>query len=268
MKDWALSLKDLCSYVDWRSMKESHRNYWRKNRHSNSAYELHMVLDGACELELGERRLRMRAGQGVLIPPGFFHACMEHSRPFLRMTLTFIPNAARVTLPEQPTTFSFSSEESALCASVFAEYDNLDRLYRQERLAALVFLLMVDVLRRVSPQDTDAPQESDADYLVEMDKFFSGENLVSRPSRRALAAQLHISERQLNRLMQETFGMSFREKLLASRVDYAKYLLRTTALHVSEIAYRAGYSTEGAFHKAFRLRVGMTPARFREQHRE
>ena len=157
MKNWALSLSDLCSYVEWRSLAKIRRENWRQNRHSNSAYELHMVLDGSCELEIGDRREQMRAGQGVVIPPGVFHACMSHSQPFLRLTLTFIPKAAHVKLPAQPALFSFLSEEIALCRSVFSEFDDRERLYREERLTALVFLLMVDVLRSVNAPKAAEP---------------------------------------------------------------------------------------------------------------
>ena len=184
------------------------------------------------------------------------------------MTVSFVPRPDRATLPAAPYRFSFSAAERSLCQSIFAEHDGKDRLYRREMLAALFFRLLIAVLRRVETGKETEGAENDADFRHQMDRFFSSGNLVNRPTRRDLAQLLHLSERQLNRLMPKIFGMSFQEMLIASRMDFAKFLLRTTDLRIAEIASRVGYGTEGAFHKAFRRRLGVTPARFREQNRK
>ena len=65
--------------------------------------------------------------------------------------------------------------------------------------------------------------------------------------------------------MQALYGVSFRQKLIASRMDLAKYLLRSTALGVNEISAKVGYADNAAFFRAFRQHTGMTPAQYRKK---
>jgi AraC family transcriptional regulator of arabinose operon len=62
------------------------------------------------------------------------------------------------------------------------------------------------------------------------------------------------------------FGMTFQKKMLQARIDYAKFLLRTTDLCMEEVAVNVGYENASALHCAFRKEVGMTPCDFRKLH--
>ena len=88
-----------------------------------------------------------------------------------------------------------------------------------------------------------------------------------RQTRQELAEYLHCSQRQLIRKMQALYGVSFRQKLIASRMDLARYLLRSTDNSVNEISTRVGYADNAAFFRAFRQHTGMTPAQYRKEKR-
>ena len=78
-----------------------------------------------------------------------------------------------------------------------------------------------------------------------------------------LADLLHISRRQLVRILQANYGMNFRQKLQKTRMDYAAWLLATTNRQVSDIGQEVGYSSEAAFFKLFKRAFGMTPKAYR-----
>ncbi|MNR05159.1 HTH-type transcriptional regulator GadW [compost metagenome] len=84
-------------------------------------------------------------------------------------------------------------------------------------------------------------------------------------SSRELADQIGISQRQLERLMQSYYGMTFREKLQFSRMEKAKELLRDVELPVNAVADQIGYTSPSYFTKHFRSYTGITPVEFRQQ---
>lgn len=79
----------------------------------------------------------------------------------------------------------------------------------------------------------------------------------------ALAAALHLSERQLRRLFVDELGVSPLQVEATRRLLFAKQLLTETALPVTEIALAAGYASLRRFNAAFLAAYGLAPSRLR-----
>lgn len=90
--------------------------------------------------------------------------------------------------------------------------------------------------------------------------FHAGAKQVSE-----LANLLHISERTLQRKLNEQFGLSAREWLRHKQMKTALSWLLNDHLSIGEIAYRCGYRHVSSFTQAFRQYFGHTPAQLREQ---
>jgi len=80
----------------------------------------------------------------------------------------------------------------------------------------------------------------------------------------ALAEELHLSRRSLQRRLQEQ-GETFSEVLARSRVNAASNLLGTTSAGLAEVAYACGFADQAHLTRDFKRQVGTTPARFRDQ---
>jgi len=78
-----------------------------------------------------------------------------------------------------------------------------------------------------------------------------------------LAAEFHMSSRQLRRVVRQELGVSPMELVLTRRLLLAKQLLSETALPVIEVAYASGFSSLRRFNDAFRTRYGMPPSGLR-----
>lgn len=78
-----------------------------------------------------------------------------------------------------------------------------------------------------------------------------------------LARLLNLSVRQTQRLLQASFGKSFSQKLTEARMAAASQMLGSTAMSVTEIAERVGYSSIEHFSSAFRRFVGLSPRQYR-----
>lgn len=78
-----------------------------------------------------------------------------------------------------------------------------------------------------------------------------------------LAERVFLSPYYFSRLFKKKTGYSPYEYIIISRINRAKYLLKTTKLPLEEIAAASGYHSAGRFINAFSERVGIPPERFR-----
>ncbi|HET8656013.1 MAG TPA: AlkA N-terminal domain-containing protein [Longimicrobiaceae bacterium] len=93
-----------------------------------------------------------------------------------------------------------------------------------------------------------------------------GEGMLDDGARlEQIAAEFHMSPRQLRRVVRRELGVSPMELVLTRRLLLAKQLLTETALPVIEIAYSSGFSSLRRFNDAFRGRYGMPPTRLRKK---
>jgi AraC-like DNA-binding protein len=82
------------------------------------------------------------------------------------------------------------------------------------------------------------------------------------PGLTAIAADLHVSERTLNRRLKAE-GTGFRELRGELIQEWAKEHLSRTKASVESIAMTLGYQDAANFRRAFRSRFGMTPSDYR-----
>jgi AraC-like DNA-binding protein len=80
-----------------------------------------------------------------------------------------------------------------------------------------------------------------------------------------IAAQLKLSTRSLQRLLQEQ-GLSFTQLVDGVRRELAERYLADASLDLTDIAFLLGFSEQSAFQRAFKRWTGKTPAAFRAAH--
>lgn len=273
-KSWEIRLSSLIPYIAWGGLAPDSRCRWTTPRHSNTCYELHIILEGSCNLAFDEQTHAMYPGQAVMIAPNVFHAPSAVSESFCRFSLSFSADAAladalRSTDREGYRFFETGSKVVSLCWDILRELDT-DVFLNRELTSALFSQLMILCLRAVHEKPEPAAKAekplTQEDEIERIDNFFALYP-PERQTRQELAEYLHCSQRQLIRKMQALYGVSFRQKLIASRMDLARYLLRSTEKSVNEISTAVGYADNAAFFRAFRQHTGMTPTQYRNKKR-
>jgi AraC-like DNA-binding protein len=83
------------------------------------------------------------------------------------------------------------------------------------------------------------------------------------PSLEHVAAQLGLSERTLQRKLQE-LGTSHNDLVEQIRRDLAMRYLQEPDMAICEVAYLTGFSEPSSFHRAFKRWTGVTPGEFRQ----
>ena len=83
-----------------------------------------------------------------------------------------------------------------------------------------------------------------------------------------IVAKTGISLHQLNLYLKQAVGQSFKQLLIAKRLESAKNLLKVTNYPIGSIAQQAGYSSLRRFESAFKEKFGITPKKYRETFEE
>ena len=257
----------------------NHRYVWDSPRHSNIRYELHVILRGSCEVEVAEDTYTLSAGDALIVAPGVYHAALANDGPFERFTITFTaaqssPVAQLLNVVNPYVRLPAPPEIRTLCGTIMQEFGD-EAPYRENLLHFQLGQLLVFLLRHLSVLEQNTEHEHHgrsgniSKDLVRMDtviEAFFVKNMASYGIMQQLADRLHISKRQLCRLIPELYGMTFREKLLDTRMDYAAWLLRTTQQSTADIAKQVGYSSEPTFYTKFKQHHGISPAQYRRKY--
>lgn len=237
--------------------------------HTHSRFEMHAVLEGDCGLDVDGSSLAIRAGQAAVIAPGQYHRVVSGAAGCRRLVMCMIvpEGALRRSMVESlqgGNVFALTPGMLELCRGILDESRQRPPFCRElmrVRMAELGILL----LRLLNLEEEVPAVESALRPVAIIDNYFEYQ-MGQNPSAEDLAAKLHLSRRQLNRILQTTYGMGFREKLLRNRMDQAKWLLRHTEKTVSDIAIEVGYAHDSAFREAFRREFNMTPQEYRLKH--
>lgn len=88
-------------------------------------------------------------------------------------------------------------------------------------------------------------------------------NLDKELSVEQLSREFSLSPYYFSRLFKEETGVSPHKYLVMVRLDYSRYVLRSTNLTIKETAYRCGFNSESNFCTRFRETFGITPKEFR-----
>ena len=242
----------------------SYRHTWVAKRHCNADHELHIVLHGSCCVDVEGTEHTLHAGQGILILPDKFHNPVSYSSDFDKLVLDLFPasgqlvsdpNASCVVLDFPPATAFLANE-------LLTEHTN-PAPFHQKMVHFLLGQLTIHLLRLLGAADTESATAINSDLRVDIIDSFFANCLRENVTKDLLCAQLCLSPSQLHRFLQKRYGMSFREKLISTRMTHAGWLLRNSELSVQQIAHQVGYTSVPAFIRCFSQFHNCSPNRFR-----
>ncbi len=257
--------------------------------HTHPYYEIQAVVSGAYSIEflqqLGDepRTISMEGDTLCLIPPSCYHSTQAISEKPEKLALRFAcePTEARALLTPLYPSFQaalgqvtsprilHSAELCRLMVQIHKELASpklgaevMAQLYigqfYMELLRLLHFYSYEKTIGRQAAQDSD-------NFRYSKIEWYFGDHFAEPITEEDLAAALELSKRQTSRILQQIYGMSFREKLVSIRMSNAARLLVSTDLSIQQIAKSVGYDSEAGFYLAFRKQYGMSGTAYRKQ---
>ncbi|MBQ8617277.1 MAG: AraC family transcriptional regulator [Clostridia bacterium] len=113
----------------------------------------------------------------------------------------------------------------------------------------------------------ETPKEPNPEHSLRIEEILSyiNENLDQPITLETLAQRASLSTFYFSRVFKKETGYAPREYLIHTRMNAARFYLRTTDLTLKEITYRCGYGSESTFCTMFKRVTGTTPLEYRNQ---
>lgn len=265
-----------------------HLRYLPCNWHSHAFLEVICVMEGACTNYILDRKIDMTAGDICIIAPNTRHAVSVFSDDsiifnIILRTSTF-ETAFFGTLSENDILSDFfmhnlyhsknhpyllfctesDSELRNYIGFAFDEYSG-SRQYKNRMLNSIINAFFITLLRNhgskvIIPELADGDKDQNLMFILKyMQEHYTTVSL------KELSGFFNYSERQIQRIIKTSTGMSFSENILKLKMKQAARLLTNPDLSVASVAEELGYSDAGNFRYVFKKYYGITPMEFRSQ---
>lgn len=239
--------------------------------HSHSQYELLGFFNGSTYIQSSGHAYQVQGGECCLLQPHTYHL-RRSSADATKSCTMFIegPKNTPLDAMTEPCQQLQCAQEILDWFSKLEKELHSHSLGADSNAQALASLILVAVLRELDGQrkregsDQNGSLVRYEDIIDDYIALHYAEDLRIGD----LAEQLGITPRHLSRIMQQSYGCTFRQRLLDIRLYYAREYLTTTQLPVSQIAMRCGFTAESAFSAAFRKNVGCTPTQYRRSQQD
>lgn len=205
--------------------------------HRHNYTEIHVIKDGSASFQIGNTVHDFEAGSVFILPAGLFHCCVASSSDMQSIAFQITASIEQFSASHAP--LSLLSEITECIAAI-----RLPNVCT--KLSALLSYLCADFFA------ADAQLISEiSDPVIVIQEFLSL-NYTRSPSLAELAALLHFSEKQTERLVKKHTGYPFKRAVAEYRMTVARYLETSTQMTATEIAAYVGYSTYNGYWKAQR----------------
>jgi len=248
------------------------KSYYDHNHHH---FEIHMVTQGWCQYQCGGKTVMLDDAELLLLPPGAYHKTIL-SENCIRMCLSFQLHSSadrKVDMffrtfrsVHQPVLVKKNQSVRNLLPEISRLADeNAPGFLPREKLKVFCngFLLsLFEVLADDACGVTDGVQTAapSTEYII--DNFFAT-HFTAASAKEELAKVLHLSSRQLHRLLRERYGKNYRQMQNEIRIQVAKGFLLDSDKSISEISECLGYSSPENFATFFKRETGQTPGQIR-----
>lgn len=149
---------------------------------------------------------------------------------------------------------------------------NLDKILSRFRNSepikeARVSAYITEILTTLLNIRSDTGNDFSHSQIVENSLAYINEYFSEPLSLDDLARNSNMSPFHFTRVFSAETGFTPHQYLIATRLNSAKFLLRTPGIPIKEIAFRSGFNSESSFCSTFKKWEQMTPGEYRDQSR-
>ncbi len=242
--------------------------------HFHSSYEVFYVLSGNFKVTIEETTFEYKKDSLIIVPPKLMHNTILDDKGTARLCINFffeqnsVKSDSRLydtlakllggTLIHTSNAFSIYEILKKLTECIKSENHFKHSLYFHEFIVNLIELLNQEPLK----PSYDALSEDTVSRTHKLHNLISA-CYTQNISLSELANQLHLSARQLNRIIKANYGCTYKEIITQKRIKAATNLLKAGNMSISDISQKVGYNSLKGFYKAFKKYYDCTPSEYR-----
>lgn len=261
---------------------EYHMRYWphafQIPVHWHDEVEIIYVKKGPLMVEIDGQKFIGDDGAVYIVSPGVLHMMAAPETPVDYFTFLF------------PMEFISFQTKDELEDEIFFPLRNHTREFRPEVTNRNLLEKLIPILDELAEENGKFGTHRQiqvrirllqvVDLLVEYDQLeaktgrasgglekeiliYIQDNYHEHISLAELSEHFHLSEKYMSRFFSERFHMTLTQYVNYVRLKYARHLLESTDLSVTEIAMKSGYPNVSYFIRKFSAAVGEPPLRYR-----
>ena len=154
----------------------------------------------------------------------------------------------------------FGEEPGRLFAALFREEAG-DAPYAKQMVKGLLEQILI-LVYRACPQNFVARENSASSRVREIQRYIE-QHFTEEIRIAELAERFFVNHCYLTHIFKEQVGYSPKQYILLNRLSYAKELLETTDLQISQISCQCGFGDTNNFIRSFREWFGIAPNQYR-----
>lgn len=258
---------------------EVEKNYYQ---HRHPCFEMHYIAAGKSQAFCENKTYTLHSGTALIIPPGTYHDLADGDNGSTRISISFDINKpgtlkqeskadmfSRVFYRIVPTCVDLQNTEAMQILQKMEAIlsGDLDGLYQRDKLLALCSSLLLEIADLVTVDKTVSAAQfitgDTPDAAFKIDGFL-GRNFMYNNAMPRMAEELHISTRQLHRMIQKNYHTNYRQRLSETRIKIAMDMLSNTTMPIYRIGEILGYSNTSNFSIFVKRHTGKTPSQIRK----
>ncbi len=238
-------------------------------KRNSAQYVLALNLRGKGDVIMDGRRIPLSPNHALLIFPGQLH--YYENLDELRMTWLYIGfhlalSESFAMLRNRPVLLSAHARHYVEC--IASDYTDPERslVHLASRISLNLWLLLMELVtvrRRLEPVVSAAniPPKMRAAELLR----YIEENIGTTLRQKDVAQRMNMSLSMLKRFLREHFNQGLASYVRTQRLYFARGLMATTNLTMTEIAAQCGFSSIYVFSQTFKRVMKITPTAHRAQ---
>lgn len=149
--------------------------------------------------------------------------------------------------------------------NIYQSIDSILHFFRKSKpiQESLISTYITNILTEFLYSPVTSDNISTNTSIIEDSVSYINTHFSKSLSLTALAENANLSLFYFTRLFTKETGFTPHQYLLATRIQAAKFLLKSSDTSVKEIAFRCGFQSESNFCSTFKKREGFTPSQYR-----
>lgn len=207
------------------------------NLHKHNFSEIHFVTGGNAVFVIEDGLVTLESGSAMIVPQGMFHCCQKKEQGALH-------NAFQIDFDIKEVKSAHIGSETI--SSFFREIENIRVSGDYTKIASHISLLCSYLC---DTGKTTVCPISDYGFIIQE---FISMNYNKNVRLCDLANELHLSERQTERLVKFYTGNTFKDEVRKIRMKVAEALMQSSDISLTEISAYVGYESYAGFWKTLK----------------
>ena len=248
--------------------KKTYKNHY-SHTHCHDYFEIEVVLNGFAREKLNGNEYERKCGFISLLSPLDFHQIyFEESTEFYNIAFNdkMISKELMYSLAKdhRDKIFYLNDEDLeeviSLCSLMEKEYKKTDS-FKSEFIKNTLECLLFIILRNLNL----TPSQKTVTNPVQNSILYMQLHFKENPTLVEVASYSGFNPNYFSQKFKETVGKTYIDYLVDLKVSYAKKLLMSSNMSITDICFSSGFTSISNFMRVFKNKYGMSPNAYRNK---